>query len=181
MKRFLVNVLISGAAGGLLSHLAAAACSRGERGRSALAMHAVSHIAYGDDPDEHDGRLARDWWAGAAMHHGASVFWATFFEAFFGRDAERSTASALVGGATIASAAYLTDYHVVSDRFKPGFETHLSNASLCAVYAALAVGLAAGARLRGLCRHQVEDHDESDERGNAERRPDAVIAPVARR
>ena len=177
MNRFILNVLISGAAGGLLSHLAAAACSRGERGRSALAMHAVSHIAWDDDPDSHDGRRARDWWVGAGLHHGASVFWATFFEAFFGKDAERSTASALVGGATIASAAYLTDYHVVSERFKPGFETHLSNGSLCAVYVALAIGLAAGARLRGLCRHQVEDNDKGDERRNAERGPGAVVTP----
>jgi hypothetical protein len=172
-----VNCLISGAAGGLLSHLAAAAASRSERGRSALAMHAVSHIAYDDDPESHDGHRARDWWAGSALHHGASVFWATFFEAFFGKDAERSTASALVGGATIASAAYLTDYHVVSERFKPGFEAHISDRSLFLIYAALAVGLAAGARLRGLCRHQIENDDESDKSRNPERRPDAVKTP----
>ena len=177
VNRFIVNCFISGAAGGLLSHLAAAAASRAERGRSALPMHAVSHIAYDDAPESHDGRRARDWWAGSALHHGASVFWATFFEAFFGKDAERRTASALVGGATIASAAYLTDYHIVSERFKPGFEAHISDRSLFLIYAALAVGLAAGARLRGLCRHQIENDDESDEGRNAERRPDAVKTP----
>jgi hypothetical protein len=177
MKRFVLNCLISGLAGGLASHVVAAAAGRAERGRSGLPMRAVSHIAWDDDPRSHDGDEAHDWLIGAALHHGASVFWATFFEAFFGKDAERSTPAALVGGATVAAAAYVTDYHVVSDRFKPGFEAHLSNRSLFLIYAALAAGLAAGARLRGLYRHQVEDHDERDERGDAERRPDVVVTP----
>ena len=178
MTRFLVNCLISGAAGGLLSHLAAAAGGRIERGNAALPMHAVSHIAWGDDPKSHTGRHPHNAVIGAALHHGASVFWATFFEALFGRDAERSSAAALAGGATIATAAYVTDYHVVSDRFKPGFEAHLSNRSLFLIYAGLAAGLAAGARLRGLCRHQVENDDERNERRDAERGPDAVVTPV---
>ena len=173
MTRFLVNCLISGAAGGLLSHLAAAAGGRIERGNAALPMHAVSHIAWGDDPKSHTGRHPHNVVIGAALHHGASVFWATFFEALFGREAERSTAAALAGGATIAAAAYVTDYHVVSDRFKPGFEAHLSNRSLFLIYA----GLAVGARLRGFCRHQVENDDERDERRDAEHGPYAVVTP----
>jgi hypothetical protein len=177
VKRFILDCLISGAAGGLLSHVVASAASRAERGRGALAMHAVSHIAWGDDPESHEGRDPHNWIIGAALHHGASVFWATFFEALFGREAERSTGSALVGGATIATAAYITDYHVVSERFKPGFEAHISNRSLFMIYAALAVGLAAGARLRGLCRHQIKDRDKRDECRHAQARPDAVIAP----
>ena len=177
MKRFVLNCLLSGLAGGVASHVVSAAAGRAERGRSSLPMHAVSHIAWGDDPEAHEGERARDWVVGTALHHGASVFWATFFEAFFGKDAERSTSAALVGGATIAAAAYVTDYHVVSDRFKPGFEAQLSNRSLFLIYAALAAGLAAAARLRGLYRHQVKDRDERDERRDAQRRPDAVITP----
>ena len=46
MRRFVVNCLVSGAAAGLFSHLAAAAVSRVERGNANLAMHAVSHIAW---------------------------------------------------------------------------------------------------------------------------------------
>ncbi len=140
-------------------------------------MHAVSHIAWGDDPKSHTGKHPHNAVIGAALHHGACVFWATFFEAFFGKQAERSTAAALAGGATIATAAYVTDYHVVSERFKPGFEAHLSNRSLFLVYASLAIGLAAGARLRGLCRHQIKNDDERDKRRNSQRSPDAVVAP----
>ena len=161
----------------MVSHAVVAARSRAETGRSDRAMHAVSHIAWGDAPETHRGDTPHNWAIGAALHHGASVFWAGFFEALFGRRAERSTAAALTGGATIAAAAYVTDYHVVPKRFTPGFEAHLSNRSLLLVYAGLAVGLAAAARLRGLYRHQVENRDERDERRYPQRRPDAVITP----
>lgn len=177
MKNFLRACLISGAAGGLLSHVAAALCSRRKTGRSDLPMHAVSHIAWNDTPESHTGRHEYNWAIGALLHHGASVFWATFFEALFGKRAERSTAAALTGGATIATAAYITDYHLVGDRFKPGFEAYLSDRSLFIVYAALALGLAGGARLRGLHDHQIENRNEGDERGHAQRGPDPVVAP----
>jgi hypothetical protein len=181
MKRFIVNCLISGTAGGLLSHLAASIRSRKENGPSELPMHAVSHIAWGDAPESHTGRTMHNAVIGTALHHGATIFWATFFEGLFGKRAEQSTGTALVGGATIATAAYITDYHIVSERFKPGFEAYLSNRSLFVVYAALAVGLAAGARLRGLCHHEVEDRDEREERWEAERGPDPLVTPVERR
>src|SRR5690349_2192761 len=145
--RFLVDCLISGSVGGILSHVAAAICSKQENRRSELPMQAVSHIAWDDAPESHRGGSAENAVIGGLLHHGASIFWATFFEALFGRDAERSTSAALAGGAAIATAAYITDYHIVSDRFKPGFEAYLSERSMFAVYAALAVGLAAGARL----------------------------------
>jgi hypothetical protein len=177
MNTFVRACLISGTAGGLLSHVAASICSRKERGRSELPMHAVSHIAWGDAPEGHKGRTLDNYILGSTLHHGASVFWAVFFEALFGRHAERSTAAALAGGAAISAAAYVTDYHIVSDRFKPGFEAYLSDRSLFAVYAALAVGLAAGARLRGLYDHEIENGDERQESRHPERRPDVVVAP----
>jgi hypothetical protein len=177
MRRFVLNCLVSGLAGGALSQFVSALYGRAERGQSDLPMHAVSHIAWGDAPESHTGRHTHNVVIGTALHHGASIFWATFFEALFGKDAERSSASALVGGATIATAAYVTDYYVVSDRFEPGFEAHLSKHALFSIYAALALGFAAGARLRGLYRHEIENRDEREERRHPERRPDTVIAP----
>jgi hypothetical protein len=163
MKRFVVNCLISGTLGGIVSHAVASLCGRRETGRGELPMHAVSHIAYGDAPESHGGLEPRDAVIGTALHHGACLFWAPFFEALFGRDAERSTAAALAGGATIAAAAYL------------------SNRSLFLVYAGLALGFAAGARLRGLRNHEIEDRDEREESRKAERRPDPVVTPEERR
>ena len=177
MNRFIRNCLVSGLAGGLLSHVVTALRGHSEQGRANLPMQDVSHIAWGNDPKSDTGRKPHNVAIGAALHHGASIFWAVFFEALFGRRAERSTAAALTGGATVAAAAYVTDYHIVSDRFKPGFEAHLSNRSLFLVYASLAIGLAAGARLRGLYDHQVENRNERDKRGDTERSPDRVIPP----
>jgi hypothetical protein len=177
MRRFILNCLISGAAGGLVSHVVAAVCSKVERGRSDLPMHAVSHIAWGDAPESHRGRHTHNYVLGTALHHGASLFWAPFFEALFGREAERGAGAAVVGGATIAAAAYVTDYHVVSERFKPGFDAHLSNRALFFIYCGLAIGFAAGARLRGLYRHQVKDDDERKKRRDTERGPDPVVTP----
>jgi hypothetical protein len=181
VKRFILNCLISGAAGGIVSHVAASVRGRIETGRSELPMHAVSHIAWGDAPESHKGRTLHNKVIGTALHHGACFFWSPFFEALFGKRAERSTPAALVGGATIATAAYITDYHIVSDRFKPGFDAYLSNRSMFLVYAGLALGLAAAARLRGLCNHQVEDDDERKERRESQRGPDVVEAPETRR
>jgi hypothetical protein len=177
VNRFILNCLISGAAGGVVSHLVASFCSQRENRRSELPMHAVSHIAWGDSPESHRGRKTHNYLLGTALHHGACFFWSPFFEALFGRRAEKSTSAALAGGAAIATAAYNTDYHVVPERFSPGFEAHLSDRAFFLVYAGLAVGLAAGARLRGLCNHQVEDRDEREERREAERGPDVVVAP----
>jgi hypothetical protein len=179
LRRFVVDCAISGTAGAVLSWIAAGARSRVEHGagRGHLPMHAVSHIAWGDSPASHTGRKPHNLVVGTALHYGASVFWAFFFESLFGKNAERSTAAALIGGTTISACAYVTDYHVVSDRFKPGYEAYLSDRSLLLVYTALAVGLAAGARLRGLYHHQVKNDHERDERRHAERRPDRVVAP----
>ena len=179
MKRFIVDCLISGMVGGLTSLIASGIGGRAEhgRGKATLPIHAVSHIAWGDSPESHRGREPHNAVVGTALHQGACVFWAVFYEALFGQRAERDLREGLVGGAAIAAAAYVTDYHIVSDRFKPGFEAHLSNRSLFGIYAALAIGLAAAARLRGLYNHKKENRDERDERRNAERRPDQMEAP----
>ena len=179
MKRFIMDCLISGMVGGLTSLIASGVGGRIEhgRGKETLPIHAVSHIAWGDSPDSHRGREPHNAVVGTALHQGACVFWAVFYEGLFGRRAERDLRAGLVGGAAIATAAYVTDYYIVSDRFKPGFEAHLSGRSLFGIYAALAIGLAAAARLRGLYHHQKENRYKRDERGDAERRPDRVEAP----
>ena len=181
MKRFILNCLVSGAAGGIASHVVASIFSQKDNRRSELPMHAVSHIAWGDAPESHQGLTRRNYILGTALHDGACLFWAPFFEGLFGRAAEKSTTAALVGGATIATSAYITDYHIVPGRFRPGFEAHISNRAMFFVYAGLALGLAAAARLRGLRNHQVENRDKGEERWEPERGPDVVVTPEARR
>jgi hypothetical protein len=79
------------------------------------------------------------------------VFWASFYEKFFGRAADRGdVGTALLGGGLVAAAAYVTDYHVVPKRLTPGWEARISQPSLFAAYAVLALSLP----LRGLLRRR---------------------------
>lgn len=175
------RVIWSGVAAGLASALAAALFSRVENRHAARPINAIAHIADGGAPPASDGRSYRNTALGFATHMAASIWWAAFFEALFGHRARRSAREALAGGTSIAAAAYVVDYHVVSKRFRPGFERYLSGAGMLAVYASLAAGFALSARLSRLHHHQVEDRDESEKRGPAKTGPDRVVPPEQRR
>jgi hypothetical protein len=141
-------------------------------------MNAVSHIYDGGSVPAHDGPGHRNTLVGSALHAGASVWWAAFYEGLSGR--ARTPAKAVGGAAFVAAAAYVVDYHVVGKRFRPGFEKHLSPAGMFAVYAALAAGLAMPA-LRRLRHHQPENREERAEGRPAQRDPDRAVAAEARR
>ena len=86
---------------------------------------------------------------GVALHVGACIFWAVFYEKLFGRVADRGELpTALLGGAAVATAAYVTDYRVVPKRLTPGWESRVNGRSLAAIYTVLALSLP----LRGLLR-----------------------------
>jgi hypothetical protein len=140
--------LVTGAAASVASAGAALACSQLENGHAARPLNAVTHICYGGEPTAHDGPGGRNTALGFAIHTAASVWWAMFYEALFSGQARRSRTRAAAAGAAIAATAYFVDYFVVARRFRPGFERYLSGRSMLAVYAALAGGLALGARLR---------------------------------
>jgi len=175
------RTLASGLVAATTSTVAAAICSRIENRHAARPLNAVAHIYDGGEPPGRDGPGGRNTAIGVALHTGASVWWAFFFEAIFGRRARRSTPVAVAGASLTAAAAYLVDYHVVSRRFQPGFEAHLTGRSMVAIYAALAAGFALSARLGRFHHHEVEDGNEGSEGRPAERGPEAVEAPVERR
>ena len=177
MAKLLGRILLTGGAAAIVSAVTAASWSRMERGRATAPLNAVSHIAWGGEPPSDVGPAGINLATGVALHAGASLFWATPFEVAFGHLARRSAAGSWLGGAIVSAVAFITDYYVVSRRFRPGYEAYLSRRGLFAVYAALAAGLAIGARLSRLDDHQPEDRDEGDERRHAQRSPERVIAP----
>ena len=138
---------MSGVVASAASAAAALVCSGRENGHAARPINAITHIVYGGPPPAHDGPNGRNTALGLTIHTGASIFWAVFFETLLGRQARKSAGKAAAASAAIAATAYVVDYYVVGQRFRPGFERYLSGRSLFAVYAALAAGFAATALL----------------------------------
>jgi hypothetical protein len=86
------------------------------------------------------------------LNHASAIFWAAFYEYFFGgRDVASNAASPasgrfvrpVIGAAAVTAGAYITVYYLVPKRLTPGFEKRMSGKSLAAVYGALALSLAA--------------------------------------
>ncbi len=139
---FIGRIVATGLAGALASTAAALLCSRIENRHAARAINAISHIYDGGRPPADEGSGGRNTAIGLALHTGASVWWAAFHEALSGPLERRSPQRMLGAGAATAALAYVVDYHVVPRRFRPGFEAHLSPASMLSIYAALALGFA---------------------------------------
>jgi hypothetical protein len=140
--RPVARILATGLAGSLASAAVAVLCSRLENRHGARAINAVSHIYHGGPPPADEGPGGRNALIGLSLHTGASIWWAAFHEVFCGPSEKRTPKRTLAAGAATATLAYVVDYHVVHRRFRPGFEAYLSPASMLAVYAALALGLA---------------------------------------
>jgi len=147
----LQDALLSGSvAAGTTAATVALAGAR-DSGSAIAPLNATSHIAWGESAGNVANVDAKHTLVGAALHVGACVFWAAFFEKFFGHAAVRgNVGKTLLGGAAVATAAYVTDYHVVPQRLTPGWEYRISRRSLAATYGVLALSLA----LYGLLRRR---------------------------
>jgi hypothetical protein len=145
------SAAMSGAiAAGATSAYVAAAGAR-DTGSAVAPINATSHIVWGESAGDVESVDARHTLLGAALNLGACVFWAGFYERLFGRAADRGrVGTALLGGGVVAAAAYVTDYHLVPKRLTPGWESRISQPSLLAAYAVLALSLP----LRGLLRRR---------------------------
>jgi hypothetical protein len=152
MSELLRRAAMSGTAAAIASGVVAALCARAQTGHAAGPLNAVSHIAWGGSARRHARHDGLNTAVGWLLHHGAGIFWATGFEALFGRRAEQSRPVGVAGGAATAAVAYVVDYHLVPERFVPRFEARLEKHALLYIYAGLAAGFALGARSRGWLR-----------------------------
>lgn len=123
--------MASAAAAALASHL--------QNGHAARPINAIVHMLDGGAPPAHDGDGRRNTILGFGIHTAASIWWAAFYELAV---AAQERPKPLATGSLVAAIAYVVDYYVVSKRFRPGFEAHLSARGMFAVYAALAAGFA---------------------------------------
>ena len=116
-----------------------------ENGDGIAPLNTVSHIAYGDEGFEHPELSLKYTGTALALNQFSVVGWGLLHEWLFGRarDEGRWKVS-LVGGALVSALAYVVDFKLAPERYKPGFERLLSSRGLLAVYVMLALALGWG-------------------------------------
>ncbi len=125
-----------------------AACGALENGNALAPINGITHVFYGH---EAFGRAAGTWSARNLLRYTLPALawntfalwgWAIGHELLCNRSRGGSRRRALLCGVLVSLLAYVVDYKLVSPRWTPGIEAHLSKKSLFAAYVALALGLA---------------------------------------
>jgi len=135
----------SGAMAGLASLLAVIGSAAAE-GRGALQpINATSHWLHGQKAGKYKRADASHTGVGLVTHAASAMFWAVPFAYWASRRAPQSLPRLLCGAAALSAFAALFDYGVVPRRITPGWELAVSNRAVGGAFAAMAIGLAAGA------------------------------------
>ena len=141
------SILLSGAAAGVASTLALGLLARRE-GKGALQpVNATSHWLNGEGAASFKGADAIHTAVGLATHQAATFFWSALFEWWLPRRRPLRPLPMLGHAAAMSVVAAAVDYGATPKRFTPGWEFVLSKRSMAVAYAAMALGLAAGALL----------------------------------
>ncbi len=144
------QALVAGSLASLLSAGALALAGRRENRSAAAPVNAVSHWYWGNSALRRQGTVTRHTLVGYLIHHGASLFWAGLHARAVRQIAAlRTPTGMVVGCVSTAAIACFVDFRLTPSRLTPGFEHRLSRPALAGVYAAFAVGLAAGSLLAG--------------------------------
>ncbi|HEX2138626.1 MAG TPA: hypothetical protein VHG33_02830 [Woeseiaceae bacterium] len=138
----LQNALVAGSIVCVATAAAAALRGRVDSGSAVAPINATSHVVYGPEAGDVEVADLKHTMLGLAINAGASVFWATLYERMFARTGNRGgMGKSLLGGAAVASLAYLVDYHLVPQRLTPGWEERVSGRSLAMIFGAMALSL----------------------------------------
>jgi len=147
-KRALREGALSGTLAGVLSAVALLVTGKRETGSAVAPVNAESHWLWGDESLRENRPTLKHTLTGIVTHQLSTVFWGTLDALVRGRrGAVRSVPEALLGGIATSAAAAAIDYTLVPKRLTPGFENRLSRGSMVGVFAAIAVGIAAGSLL----------------------------------
>ncbi len=138
------RALRSGTLAAATSTLALAVVARLE-GKGALQpVNATSHWLNGQAAASVTRADLRHTGVGILTHYAATLFWAVPFERVVARRSLRPLPM-LCRALAMSAFAAAVDYGATPRRFTPGWEFVLSKRAMAAAYAAMAVGLAAGA------------------------------------
>ncbi len=143
--RFARDALLSGSAVSIATTLVLSALARAEGRPCVQTINAPSQWYWGERAARSQRIDLAHTIIGYVNHHGASVFWACFYQMLRRlrpRHAPMSHASA------IAALAAVVDYAVVPSRLTPGWEKTLTPRSIALAYVVTAFALAASSRTR---------------------------------
>jgi hypothetical protein len=142
LVRTLTRAAATGSIAGLATTLAVAFRGRREAGSGVAPINATSHVLWGDEAGAADAVDLKHTLPGLLINGGAGVFWALVYELLCERLPRRDRVAAAAGGAAVAGAAYVVDYHLIPRRLSPGWELRLSPGSVALGFVALGVSLA---------------------------------------
>lgn len=137
------TALLAGASASAATTATIGLAGLGENGSPWPALNAVSKMVHGNHAPWRDEPSWKFTGTGALLNAAAVFSWAAVYAVLRGRRRDTDVVKAVTAGAATAALAYVIDYHVVPERFTPGFERRLSGRSLGLIYGALALGLAA--------------------------------------
>ena len=147
LARIALSAAVTGTLASIASAAALAALARAE-GKGALQpTNATSHWLHGDEAGRVRRPDAEHTAIGYATHHASALFWALPFEMWLAARPPRTPLHLLRDASVMSAIAAAVDYGVVPRRLTPGWELVLSKRSIAAAYAAMALGLAAGAAI----------------------------------
>lgn len=142
----LVSILrraaVSGGSASLASTAALALAGNRDCSSAFAPVNAVSHWIWRDRAIRQNHPSLRYTVAGYAIHHMASVFWASAYEGLAQLSrTRRSNNELLLDAAAVAALAAMVDLRCTPQRLTPGFERRLEPTPLAGVYVAFGIGL----------------------------------------
>jgi hypothetical protein len=145
--RISLSALIIGTTASIVSTAALAILATLE-GKGALQpTNATSHWLHGESAAAFAHMDTRHTGLGYATHHASALFWAWPFAAWLASRPDRSSVQMLRDASVLSAIAATVDYGITPKRLTPGWELVLPTRSMFAAFAALAIGLALGARV----------------------------------
>lgn len=136
------TALVAGASASAATTLTVALAGTAAQGSPWPALNAVSKMVHGDHAPWRNEASWKYTGTGALLNTAAVFSWAAIYAVLRGPRTRTDYVRAVTAGAATSALAYVIDYHVVPERFTPGFEKRLPNRSLGLIYTALALGLA---------------------------------------
>lgn len=150
------TALVAGATASAATAATVALAGLAETGSPWPALNAISKMVHGNHAPWRNEASWKYTGTGALLNTAAVFSWAAVYAVLRGPRTRTDYARAVTAGVATSALAYVVDYHVVPERFTPGFERRLPDRSLGLIYAVLALGLAASELARPEAAREAE-------------------------